>query len=88
LWVSDLKVDGGGWRLTTVDELKTLYKKGAGERNLPPYLKTAGRFGYVWSGERRNKPSSWCFEYAYGRKTAYGIEYSKEFRAFAVRGPN
>jgi hypothetical protein len=86
LWVIHLDVDGGGWRLPTIDELKTLYKNNPGEPNLPPYLKTAGRFGYVWSGERRNKPGSWCFEYAYGRKTAYSINYSKDFRAFAVRG--
>jgi outer membrane lipoprotein-sorting protein len=86
LWVSDLKVDGGGWRLPTIDELKTLYKNNRGEPNLPPYLKTAGRFGFVWSGERRNKPGSWCLEFAYGQKTAYGINYSKDFRAFAVRG--
>ncbi|MFC1489307.1 DUF1566 domain-containing protein [Thermodesulfobacteriota bacterium] len=87
LWVKSLTIDGGGWRLPTIDELKTVYEKGAGERNLPPYLKTAGRFGYVWSGERRNKPGYWCFDYAYGRKTAYSPGYSKDFRAFAVRGP-
>jgi len=88
LWVSDLNVDGDGWRLPTIDELRTLYKNNRDEPNLPPYLKTAGQFGFVWSGERRNKPSSWCFEYAWGKKTAYGINYSKDFRAFAVRGEN
>ena len=87
-WAGSLDVDGGGWRLPTVDELKTLYQKGAGEHNLTPYLKTVGRSGYVWSGERRNKPTSWCFGYTWAKKTAYGIKHSKEFRAFAVRGPN
>jgi len=84
-WAKSLTIGGGGWRLPTIDELQTLYKKGIGKRNLPPYLKTAEKFGFVWSGERRSKAGSWCFEYVYGKKTAYGIKYSKNFRAFAVR---
>ena len=86
-WASGLGLDGGGWRLPMVNELKTLYLKGVGERNHSPYLQTAGPFGIVWSGERRNKPTSWCFQYSYGRRTAYGIKHSKKFRAFAVRDP-
>jgi len=35
--VESLSVAGGGWRMATRKELKTLYKKGAGPRNMPPY---------------------------------------------------
>ena len=48
-WVQNLNLDGGGWRMPTTDELKTLYKKGAGFQNMTPLLKTTGF--YVWSGE-------------------------------------
>jgi hypothetical protein len=50
-WVQNLNLDGGGWRMPTTDELKTLYKIGAGSRNMTPLLKTTGR--YVWSGETK-----------------------------------
>jgi hypothetical protein len=33
-WVSRLTVDGGGWRMPSEDELKSLYQKGAGTRNM------------------------------------------------------
>ena len=39
-WVESLPVEGGGWRMPTKDELKSLYKKGAGERNMTPLLKS------------------------------------------------
>ena len=35
-WVKDLKVNGGGWRMPSKDELKTLYQKGAGRRKSEP----------------------------------------------------
>jgi uncharacterized caspase-like protein len=33
-WVSRLTIDGGGWRMPSKDELKSLYQKGAGTRNM------------------------------------------------------
>ena len=56
-WVESLNVDGGGWRMPTRKELKTLYKKGAGKRNMTPLLKTSGWF--VWSGETKGSSSAW-----------------------------
>ena len=41
-WAESLSVGGGGWRMPTEDELKSLYKKGAGSRNMSPLLKTSG----------------------------------------------
>ncbi len=81
-WVKNLSVAGGGWRMPTRAELKTLYKKGAGSRNITPLLKTTG--WYVWSGETKGS-SAWSFffdgGYVYwgGRDDSYGV------RGFAVR---
>jgi uncharacterized caspase-like protein len=33
-WVSRLTIGGGGWRMPSEDELKSLYQKGAGTRNM------------------------------------------------------
>ena len=41
-WVESLTaVAGGGWRMPTLIELKTLYQKG-GKCNIKPFLKTTG----------------------------------------------
>jgi hypothetical protein len=82
-WVKNLTVTGGGWRLPTVEELKTLYKKGTGERNMTPLLKTTG--WWVWSGETRGSSSAWNFNYYYGYEIWDVREYSSGFRGFAVR---
>ena len=55
-WVESLSIDGGGWRMPTREELKSLYQKGAGKRNMTPLLKTTGWF--VWSGETYTYRSS------------------------------
>jgi hypothetical protein len=48
-WVAGLKVDGGGWRMPKLEELKGLYQKGSGSRNMTPLLETTG--WWVWSGQ-------------------------------------
>ncbi len=55
-WVANLRVDGGDWRMPTILELKGLYKKGAGPRNMIPLLETTGWF--VWSGEAAHSGGS------------------------------
>jgi len=64
-WVENLTVAGGGWRMPTRKELRTLYKKGAGERNMTPLLKTTG--WWVWSGETKGSSPAWVFAFNYGR---------------------
>jgi len=47
-----LSLDGGGWRMPSMEELRGLYKKGAGLHgiyNITPLIKTTGFF--VWSGD-------------------------------------
>ncbi len=83
-WVENLTVAGGGWRMPTIDELKTLYQKGAGTRNLTSLLKTTGV--YVWSGEARSSTSDWCFHFRRGKKHWFHRDVRPTHeRGFAVR---
>ena len=60
-WVQRLNLDGGGWRMPTMDELKTLYEEGAGKRNMTPLLKTTG--WEVWSSETNGSSDAWYFDF-------------------------
>jgi len=82
-WVQSLNLDGGGWRMPTTDELKGLYKKGAGSRNMTPLLKTTSWF--VWSGETKGPSFARFFHFGYGNRDWYPRGDSLIFRAFAVR---
>jgi hypothetical protein len=82
-WVENLNVAGGGWRMPTRQELKTLYKKGAGESNMTPLLKTTG--WYVWSGETKSSSSVWGFSFYGGTENWYTRDSSTNGRGFAVR---
>ena len=85
-WVQSLNLDGGGWRMPTTDELKTLYKKGTGKRNMTPMLKTTG--WYVWSGETKGSSEASYFSFNTGKKRWVTRDYSPDKRAFAVRSRN
>ena len=88
-WVHSLNFDGGGWRIPTIAELKTLFKKESGSHNITHLLKTAG-----WSVV--------CSDTSEASLSAYGhccfaiIEWPSspiradcfEQRAFAVRSRN
>jgi len=90
-WVEGLTVAGDGWRMPTRKELKTLYKKGAGEHNMTPLLKTTG--WWVWSGETKDSSHAWGFDFYNGSEewSTRGIVYwggrdaSSIGRGFAVR---
>ncbi len=85
-WVQNLNLDGGGWRMPTTDELRTLYKKGAGPRNMTPLLKTTG--WYVWSGETKDSSRVWAFHFSHGNRHWHYRYFSLYIRAFAVRSRN
>ena len=82
-WVQNLNLDGGGWRLPTTDELRTLYKKGTGSRNMTPLLKTTG--WHVWSGETEDSSTAWTFYFRLGLRYWSNRLFSYATRAFAVR---
>jgi len=82
-WVESLNIDGGGWRMPTMDEQEGLYRKGAGSANMTPLLKTTGWF--AWSGETKGSSSAWGFIFNTGRRGWYSRSYSPGWRVFAVR---
>jgi len=82
-WVQSLNLDGGGWRIPTIDELQGLYRIGASKRNMTPLLKTTGLV--VWSGENEGRPRAWDFRFGNDDRVWRGSAYSTIFRAFAVR---
>jgi hypothetical protein len=41
-WVSELTIDGGGWRMPSEDGLKSLYQKGKGTRNMSRLIEVKG----------------------------------------------
>lgn len=77
-WVQNLPVDGGDWRMPTIDELKTLHQKG------DAYLlsNTTGR--WVWSIDAKG-PFARLFSFRYGIDKKSRRSESKNYRAFAVR---
>ena len=84
-WVASLSgVSGGGWRMPTVAELKTLYQWGVGDRIMDPVFGTTG--WWVW-GEPRDESSAWGFTFHYGGLELWGYrDYSCNLlRVFAAR---
>ena len=82
-WVESLSVEGGGWRMPTKEELQSLYKKGAGECNMTPLLKTTG--WRVWSGETEDESTAWYFNFYDGDYTWGTRESEGNPRVFGVR---
>ncbi len=81
-WVANLTVGGGGWRMPTGKELKTLYQEGAGTRNITSSLKTTR--WWVWTGETNGSSEALSFHFNYGSE--YWHDRSNSYgRGFAVR---
>ena len=85
-WAKGLRLAGGGWRLPTLKELETLYKKGAGPRNMTPCLKTNG--WWVWSCETVGTREARSFAFGHGYKGWIFKGNSASERVFAVRLPD
>ena len=82
-WVQSLNLDGGGWRMPTMDELEGLYKKGVKWRNMTPLLKTTGWL--VWSGETKGSSDACVFYFRFGCRFWPDRTTSYLRRGFAVR---
>ena len=82
-WTQSLTAAGGGWRMPTVGELKTLFQKGAARNNIDPKFHTTG--WWVWSGQSKDAKSAWYFDFSRGQEyEAYPGNFFNG-RAFAVR---
>ena len=86
-WVKRLNLDGGGWRMPTMDELEGLYKEGMGSYNMTALLKaTSGPYLWVWSGETKGSSDARRFTFTDGHRYWHGgRDTSRYGRAFAVR---
>ncbi len=58
-----LDLDGGGWRMPTMDELQSLYRPRSTYYNRTPLLKCTGF--RVWSGEAKDSSEAWYMEFQY-----------------------
>lgn len=68
-WVLSLyDFAGGGWRMPTLEELKTLWQKGE-KCNIKPNLITTGC--WVWSGETKGSSLAWGYDYHYTHGSTY-----------------
>ena len=84
-WSSKLSVAGGGWRMPSRMELKTLYDNGFGKRKLASIFK-ATVWG-VWSGEQFGPSKAWDFDLSTGLE-AWRLRTTPDYeRALAVRAP-
>jgi hypothetical protein len=84
-WVESLSIDGRAWRMPKIAELKTLYQKGTGARNMTTLLKTTG--WWIWSGETKVSSSTRGFSFNLGYE-CWGLRDLSGVRAFAVRSGN
>ncbi len=82
-WAESLSIDGSGWRMPTIKELRTLYKQDAGTLNMTPLLKVTG--WWIWSVETKDSFSVWVFSFILGREFWEASNASDNFRGFAVR---
>ena len=97
-WVDSLTaVAGGGWRMPTMKELRTLYQKRE-KCNIKTFLKTTGC--WVWSGETKGSSLAWGYDYEWepggsilsggsgsstGKATLNRDDSTDDTRGFAVR---
>ncbi len=77
-WVQSLAVNGGGWRMPTMEELKTFYQQG----DITDLANTTG--SWVWSGETKGS-LAWLFSFSYGLDKWTNRSFAIRNRGFAVR---
>jgi hypothetical protein len=83
-WAQALNVSGSEWRLPSTKEIKTLYKKGAGSRNMTPLFKTNG-WELLTSAEWPYGHYMFNFQNTMVKEKSYLSEGINNFRVFAVR---
>jgi hypothetical protein len=83
-YAQNLPLGGGGWRLPTRSELKSIYDKSM-EGHADPAFNIRG--GWVWTSEAQGN-SSWAFRFGLGDEYAFNRDFSLYGnRVLAVRSP-
>ena len=82
-WVTGLEEFGGGWRMPTRKELKTLHHIGDGVNNITYLLYNSGY--WIWAGTTKDSSSRWIFSFSYGGEGWHGRPPPDGGRALAVR---
>ncbi|MBF0396726.1 MAG: caspase family protein [Desulfobacterales bacterium] len=85
MYISHLDIQGGGWRMPTVEELASLYQKGVGQKNINPYINLQGF--EVWSIEITNDGRPFYFDFLQGISSIrplHGLD-TGTIQGFAVR---
>ena len=82
-WVQSLNLDGGGWRMPTKAEVKSLYRARAGPCNMTVLFKITA--WWVWAGETKDSSYAWIFYFSDGYGYWLDRSTSSNLRAFAVR---
>jgi hypothetical protein len=70
-WAENLTVDGGNWRLPSVDELKTLFIKGSGKQNIPDLFTVTTRT--AWTSDRTTDNRLYVFNFRIGDREEFTI---------------
>ena len=82
-WVRELDAAGGGWRMPTRRELKTLFRISDGYNDITPLLNNSGY--WLWGGQTADTASKWVFSFSYGGEGWNGPAPPDGGRAIAVR---
>ena len=82
-WAAGLSADGGGWRLPTLKELKTLGVVGHDFGNLNPLLRNTGY--WFWGRDPDGSARKWVYRFSYGGEGWHGEAPFDGGRAVAVR---
>ena len=82
-WVDGLDAVGGGWRMPSRGELKSLHAINDGVNNITPLLYTSGY--WIWAGGTQDAAWRWLFSFSYGGEGWIGLPPRDGGRAIAVR---
>lgn len=82
-WATNLEAAGGGWRMPTRGELRTIHSVGDGINNITLLLYTSGY--WIWAGQTGKSASRWLFSFSYGGEGWIGLPPADGGRALAVR---
>lgn len=89
-WVEDLNVDGGKWRMPTMEDLQSLHKRpkgltGIDTSKLFRIINFPSRSRCSWCNQTNGDTAAWCFDFQTGTKHSCNFKVSASLRSLAVR---